>query len=235
MDLCWSSFHEEKMLSLLWAEPSKSLCKGLKGCWFSTGPTWPSTCSHRAVPSSQQWPATASKPCSLSQGRTVLEHSHPDQGAAQHRGFMKGRHFQRRKRFAGDMGLGEWNCCPQFAGVVRRKDSRELECQFGRKLRRRMREKNAAWLPQLCSARCLCRTDANMYSRMNCILHFLAQKYRRGMPLSQPTCRIFYLSLLGNKGKPKNCISKFKKKSQENLVLCNLWNNRFCATFYMRK
>lgn len=54
---------------------------------------------HRAVSSSQQLPAM-----SLSQGRTVLEHTQPDQGAAQHGGFMKGRHFQRRKRFAGEMG-----------------------------------------------------------------------------------------------------------------------------------
>lgn len=105
MDLCWNSFHEEKNAAVAVSWPKQIPLEMFERMLvFHRAHMAHHVQLHRAVPSSQQWPATASRPCFLSQGRTVLEHSQPDWGAAQHTGFMKGRRFQRRKRFAGETG-----------------------------------------------------------------------------------------------------------------------------------
>lgn len=218
MDFCWSSFHEEKKCccccELAQANP---FAKVWKDGGFPQGPRGPACAAPQG---SVQLPAITCHVPVPGKNSSGTHTTWP--GCSTTRGIYEGKTFPEKKEVCRRDGWGEWNCCPQPAGGVRRKESRELECQFGTKLRRRMREKDAAWLPQLCSTRCLCRTDVNMHTGMNLTLHFLAHKDRRSGPLSQPTGRFFIYHYLETKGNQGTIFLNLKKKSQENLVLRNL-------------
>lgn len=179
---------------------------------FSTGPTWPSTCSSKGQGSapSNDLPLPADPAPVPGQNSSGTRTSCP--GCSPVWEIHEGKTFPKKKEVCRREGLREWNWCPQFAGIVGRKESRELEHQFGTKLRRMTKENDAAWLPQLCSTTCLCRTDANMHTGMNSTLHFFAQKDRRGKPLSQPTCRFFIYPYLETKGNQGNIFFSLKKK-----------------------
>lgn len=122
MDLCWSSFHEEKNTAVAVSRPKQiPLQRSESKVVFHRAHMAQHMQLHRAVSSSQQGPATASRPCSVP-GQKSSEHTCWP-GSSTTRGFMKGRHFQRRKRLQ-ETQVGRMELLPPVCRCC--KESKEL-------------------------------------------------------------------------------------------------------------